>query len=69
MAWLARKLGCSRQMLYGVLAGSERSALIEQRLGEMFPELPEWPPSSQGERVEVTGAVELTEWLAGRGRR
>lgn len=64
MAWLARELGCSRQALYQVLDGQERSRGIEERLSTMFPELPDWPP--QAVVVYVDGAVELGEWLSTR---
>jgi len=43
MAWLAHELGVSRQMLYAVLSLERRSADLEGRLSEMFPDLPSWP--------------------------
>ena len=59
ISWLAGELGVSRQMLYEVLREARRSADIEDRLTEMFPGVPEWPPS--GYRGSFAGAVPISE--------
>lgn len=59
MSWLALELGISRQMLYQVLRGKERSQPVEEALSEMCPDLPEWPQ----QRINTSGAIPLLEFL------
>jgi len=60
MKGLARELGVSRQMLYKVLKVDPhyRSGSVEEKLSEMFPDLPDWPPREG----DPTGAIPLDEW-------